>query len=131
MLWHHTGLGPDGGTTTPGSPITPTPGFGVDDLRRLRDEAFKRADFTGALNWAKQLENRLAADTSPTAPLTLKEKAQTAGIYVWLRDFPNALSTYTAVLTAQTATLGANHPDTQLTAAAIGNLPAWQNNSGY
>jgi hypothetical protein len=108
----------------------PTPSLGADDLRRLRDEAFRRSDFIGALNWAKQLENRLAADTSPTAQLTLKEKAQTAGIYVWLHDFPNALSTYTAVLTAQTATLGANHPDTQLTAAAIGNLPAWQKNAG-
>jgi hypothetical protein len=125
------GLGPDGGTATPVPSVTPAPGLSVDDLRRLRTEAFKKADFSAALNWSKQLEDLLAKQIGLKAPLTLKEKAQTAGIYVWLRDFPNALSTYNQVLTDQTATLGASNPDTLLTMQAISNCPAWQNNSGY
>lgn len=106
----------------------PVVGLGVEDLRRLRNEAFQRADFYTALSWSKLLEDRLVAETSPTAPLTLKEMAQTASIYVWLHDFQTALSTYNVVLRAQTATLGANHPDTLLTKAEIKEVLACQRN---
>jgi hypothetical protein len=63
---------------------------------------------------------------------TLREQTQTAGIYVWQRNFPAALSTYNQVLADQTAALGPTDPDTLSTIEAIQlNVPAWQKNSGY